>query len=171
MVGNSVTVDPVKLARVAALGAIVATAALPACGGGGSGSTSRAAGVYVAVVQALADPAPPGDQKPTVFVDSRPGGKSIPLEVQTEVVDYLTDQVAVRFVDDDDEAIDTSAPGRPVKSGVLVRLGPVPANGDPLQVTADRYRSATDVVTITLTVRSSGTTWSATVGSSVPASP
>ena len=153
------------------LGALLATTALSGCGGGGSGATARTAGVYVAVVEALADPAAAGGGKPVVFADPRAGGKSIPLEVQTEVVDQLSDRIAVRFVDDDDEAVDTSTPSKPVKSGVLVRLGPVPASGDPIQVVADRYRSTTDIVTITLTVRSNGPKWAATVVTSVPSSP
>ena len=91
--------------------------------------------------------------------------------VQAAVVDQLADQVTVRFVDTDDEAIDDTVEDRPVKEGVLLRLGPVPLKGDPVEVTADRYRTLTDQELLTLSVRSNGDGWSARVVAEAPLAP
>ena len=123
----------------------------------------RVAAVYRAVILAIADPQPDAEHKPVVFVAPRPDAKTIPLAVQASVVEGLADEVSVRFVDDDKEAIDGTVDGAPVKEeGVLLRLGPVAA-GDPVEVTADRYRTITDQQLVTLSARSSGDTWAARV--------
>ncbi len=86
------------------------------------------------------------------------------------MVDDLTGEVAVRFVDDDDEAVDSAVDGRPVKEGVLLRLGPVAA-GDPIEVTADRYRTFTDQQLVTLSRAPNGESWSARVIAEGPLPP
>jgi hypothetical protein len=145
--------------------ASLAVGVLTACAGGGdarSHDEERMAAVYGAVILAIADGHPAGAALPVVFVAPRPDAKPIPLTVQAAVVHALAGEVSVRFVDDDNEAIDGAVDGRPVKEGVLLRLGPVAA-GDPVEVTADRYRTMTDQQLVTLSVRSNGANWSARV--------
>jgi hypothetical protein len=113
-----------------------------------------------------ADEAPP-----VVFAVPRSDAKPIALPVQAAIVDDLADEVAVRFVDDDNEAIDGTVDDRPVKEGVLLRLGPVPPTGDPVEVTADRYLTMTDQELLTLLVRSSDDTWSAHIIAEAPLAP
>jgi hypothetical protein len=148
-------------------------AVFAACAGGG-GATSQAearvASVYRAVILALADGHAAGKELPVVFVAPRPDAKPIPLTVQAAVVDDLSGEVAVRFVDDGDESIDGTVAGRPVKEGVLLRLGPVAA-GDPVDVTVELYRTVTDQQLVTLSARSNGGSWSARVVAEVPVTP
>ncbi len=145
---------------------------LAACSSSGAAApddgNQRVAAVYRAVILAIADPQPDAEHKPVVFVAPRPDAKTIPLTVQAPVVEGLADEVSVRFVDDDKEAIDGTVDGEPVKEeGVLLRLGPVAA-GDPVEVTADRYRTITDQKLVTLSARSSGDTWVARVTAEGP---
>ena len=145
---------------------------LTACGSSGAAAPDdgdqRVAAVYRAVILAIADPQPNDEHKPVVFVAPRPDAKTIPITVQAPVVDGLADEVSVRFVDDDKEAIDGTVDGAPVKEeGVLLRLGPVAA-GDPVEVTADRYRTLTDQALVTLSARSNGEDWAARVISEGP---
>lgn len=144
---------------------------LAACGSSGAAHNDdgdqRLAAVYRAVIRAVADGHPDDAHPPVVFVAPRPDAKTIPLPVQASVVDGLAGEVSVRFVDDDKEAIDGTADGAPVKEGVLLRLGPVAA-GDPVEVTADRYRTASDQALLTLSARSNGETWDARVISEGP---
>jgi hypothetical protein len=146
-------------------------AVLAACGSSSAAQNNdgdqRLAAVYRAVILAIADGHPNDAHKPVVFVAPRPNTKTIPLPVQASVVNGLVDKVSVRFVDDDKEAIDGTVDGAPVKEGVLLRLGPVAA-GDPVEVTADRYRTSTDQALLTLSVRSNGATWDARVISEGP---
>jgi hypothetical protein len=149
---------------------MLALGTVASCGDGSAAhrDDKRTAGVYAAVVLAVADGQLPNDKTSVVFVAPRPDTKPIPIEVQAAVVDDLTGHVAVRFVDDTDEAVDSALPGRPVKAGVLVRLGPVPPTGDPVEMTADRYRTETDQATLTLSARSGGASWSAEVLATTP---
>ena len=128
------------------------------------------AAVYGAVILAFAEGHSADQPLPVVFVAPRSDAKPIPLSVQAAVVDDLTGEVAVRFVDDDNEAVDSAVDGRPVKEGVLLRLGPVAA-GDPIEVTADRYRTFTDQQLVTLSARSNGESWSARVIAEGPLPP
>ena len=153
--------------------AALALGALAACDAGGevgSPDEERMAAVYGAVILAFAEGHSADQPLPVVFVAPRPDAKPIPLGVQAAVVDDLTGEVAVRFVDDENEAVDSAVDGRPVKEGVLLRLGPVAA-GDPIEVTADRYRTFTDQQLVTLSARSNGESWSARVIAEGPLPP
>jgi hypothetical protein len=154
--------------------ALIALGTLAACTGRGDNSKpeeDRAAAVYGAMILAVAGGHQADETLPVVFAVPRSDAKSIPLPVQAAVVDDLADEVSVRFVDDDNEAIDDAVDDRPVKEGVLLRLGPVPPTGDPVEVSADRYRTMTDQELLTLLVRSNGDTWSARVIAEAPLSP
>ena len=149
--------------------ASLALGVLSGCGSSAAANNGdqRVAAVYRAVILAVADGHPDDAHLPVVFVAPRPDAKTIPITVQASVVDGLADEVSVRFVDDDKEAIDGTVDGAPVKEGVLLRLGPVAA-GDPVEVTADRYRTITDQQLVTLSARSNGEDWAARVISEGP---
>ncbi len=151
--------------------AFVAFALLVGCGGkarAGKPDEGRVAAIYDAVILAVVGPHPASEKPPVVFVVPQSGAKSIPLPVQATVVDDLAGDVSVRFVDDEIEAIDGALPGRPVKEGILLRLGPVPVTGDPVEVMADRYRSTSDQERLTLSARSDGELWSARIIEAAP---
>jgi hypothetical protein len=167
-------VGPVRrvVCRIAPV--LVAIGILAACTGDGDASKpeeDRVAAVYGAVILAVAGGHQADEAPPVVFAVPRSDAKSIPLPVQAAVVDDLANEVSVRFVDADDEAIDSTVEDRPVKEGVLLRLGPVPPTGDPVELTADRYRTMTDQELLTLSVRSNGETWSARVIAEAPLAP
>jgi hypothetical protein len=150
--------------------ASLALGVLSACGSSAAARNDgdqRVAAVYRAVILAVADGQKGDAHLPVVFVAPRPDAKTIPITVQASVVGGLADQVSVRFVDNDKEAIDGTVDGAPVKEGVLLRLGPVAA-GDPVEVTADRYRTITDQQLVTLSARSNGEEWAAQVISEGP---
>lgn len=160
------------MSRVAA--ALLALAALAACAGGGDAGRpqeARLADITSAVIVAVAGDHPAGEEPPVVFVVSRPDAKPIPLGVQAAVVDGLAGQVTVRFVDSDDEAIDREADARPVKEGVLLRLGPVAATGDPVEVVVDRYLNMSAQERLELSVHSEGEGWLARVTTAAPLAP
>ena len=151
----------------------LALGVLAACAGGGDAGSpdeARVAAIYGAVILAFADGHSADQALPVVFVAPRPDAKPIPLGVQAAVVDELASDVSVRFVDDDSEATDSAVDSRPVKEGVLLRLGPVAA-GDPIEVTADRYRALTDQQLVTLSARSNDGSWSARVIAEAPLPP
>jgi hypothetical protein len=156
------------------LAAVFVAGALAACGGkarAGKPDEGRVAAIYEAVILAAVGPHSANEKPPVVFVVPQTGTKPIPLPVQASVVDDLSGDVTVRFVDDEIEAIDGALPGRPVKEGLLLRLGPVPVSGDPVEVMADRYRTTSDEQRLTLTARSNGQHWDARIIEAVPLAP
>ena len=130
-------------------------------------ATGRVAGVYAAVIVALADKAD-GDHRPVVFVTVTAETKPIVLEVQAAVLTALVDKVTVRFVDADVEAIDAASADRAVTTGVLLRVGAVPTSGDRFEMEVERYRSVADRERVTLSVVSGPGGWTATVTSTGP---
>ena len=87
------------------------------------------------------------DETPIVYVTPFPNEKPIPLDVQVGVVDAVADNATVRFVDEEDQAIDKGAEGEPVvDDGVLVRIGTVPEEGTTVTVPAELYHSDNDIV-------------------------
>jgi hypothetical protein len=84
--------------------------------------------------------------------------------VQAGVVEELHDFATVRFVDDATDAIDEDDVRQPVVDhGVLVKLGPIPAAGDRVEVDAERYESNDSHEQYAVRVTRSGATWSATL--------
>lgn len=128
---------------------ILGTVALAtgACGAESS-DDERAAGVYAAVIRAVAD-AGPGDFSPDDGYDDRvvyagplDADVEIPLEVQATVIDQLhaDDFATIRFVDDLEEAVRPGKTDEPVlEDGVLVLVSEVPADDDAPTVRAHRY--------------------------------
>ena len=99
----------------------------------------------------------------TVFVESV-GEREIALEVQTEVVQRLSGEFKVRFIDEIDEGIDKSSPSWTVRDkGMIVRLGSVP--GEDVDETniplyAERYIDQTRTVAYKLIMSGTGEQWS-----------
>jgi hypothetical protein len=146
---------------------------LAACGGRGSGApteSQRDAGVYQAVLSAVAEhEAPPvaGQSPPVIY--AVPGTRDpIPAQVQVEVVKALKESVTLRFADERSEAIDETKDGKPVhEEGLLVTLSPVPPTGTDLQIPVDVYRNVNDQHRLMVSVTQGPTAWTAT--SVVPA--
>jgi hypothetical protein len=134
-----------RLLRRGALGALLVLAT--ACGGDGDGAAdevARQTEVYAAVVLDVADdlPVEPGGDPSDriVFVEPLDSVQPHPIEVQAGVVLALEDEVDVAFIDERDEAVDRSAPGRPVRDGAaLIAVGPVPEGDDRVEVEVRRY--------------------------------
>ena len=74
-----------------------------------------------------------------VFIETLPG-TDISLAEQTSILKALDDVTEVRFIDDQDEAIDDAEPGAPVRhAGVLVRVGTAERDDGDAEVKAVRY--------------------------------
>lgn len=130
-----------------------AALAVGACTTSPDSSEDRTAGVYAAVIQAVAEEGPgefmslEGHAERVVYAGPLGDEVEIPLGVQVMVVEALreNDFATVRFVDDREEAVDASVEAEPVlEDGVLVLLGDVPEDG-PTTVEAELYVTADDV--------------------------
>jgi hypothetical protein len=131
---------------------VAAVAGLVSCGddggSGGEDTSSRESDVYAAIVVSVsADEPHEEEQTPIVYVSPFPNDKPIPLDVQVGVVDTVGDDAVVRFVDDEEQAIDKDAEGEPViDDAVLVRLGTVPPEGTTVTVAAELYHNDNDII-------------------------
>lgn len=107
------------------------------------------------------------DKVPVVFVV---GAESdIPIEVQAAVAAGMLDEVDVRFADSRAEAIDDGLEVLPVRDGgLLVVVGPVPAEGRRIDVLAERYRDATDSNSLVVSLQWREPEWSVTSTSVLP---
>lgn len=145
-----------------------AVLAVNACGSDGTSATERQAGVYAAVIRAVAaeDPqtaAADNDVEPIIYAGPLDEEVSIPLEVQAAVVEDLEEVGTIRFVDEPSEAVDSDEEGEPVlDDGTLVLLGAVPDGSAPT-VMAERYNARDDTVRFTARVERSGAEWTATL--------
>lgn len=78
----------------------------------------------------------------TVFIEPRGDGARIDLQVQADLIAELDGIADVRFIDARDEAIDKgSDDGEPVvrDGGILLRLDPVPEDGEQIEVDVERW--------------------------------
>jgi hypothetical protein len=100
----------------------------------------RAAQVYEAVVRWFILAAS-SDDKPVVFVEPRGEGSVIGLSVQSELIRAVDDVADVRFIDARDEALEEDDEGQlhVRDGGLLLRFGPVPETGTPVDVDVDRF--------------------------------
>jgi hypothetical protein len=162
---------------------LVALFVVTACGDGGDehhAGTDRTAGVYLAALRWAAasmagapTSAPSGSDgdgdgdgdgggdgdRPVVYALAL-SGDAIPTAVQVVVVKQLRDDVVVRFADARTEALDGGEDTEPVRDdGLLVSLGPVPAEGDDVTLAAELYRDRDDDHAYQLTVKLTGETW------------
>ena len=159
-----------SFSRFVACLVIVTLAVLTSCGddgGSGEDTSSRDSDVYAAIVRTVAAGEPhEEEQKPIVYVTPFPNDKPIPLDVQVGVVDGVADDAVVRFVDEEDQAIDKDAEGAPVlDDAVLVRIGTVPPQGTTVTVAAELYHNDNDITPTEYQVTEGPDGWVATAKS------
>lgn len=138
------------------VGALAAVLLVAGCVDHAGPDDTRASAVYAAVVRWFVHdetgesvPASvPEDERFHVFLEPRGEGGRIDLQVQTQLIDDLTDIAAVRFIDAIDEAIEQPAEegGEALvrDDGVLLRLDPVPETGDRVELDVDRWLRSAD---------------------------
>ncbi len=139
------------------VGVFAATLTLSGCVDHAGPEDTRVSAVYAAVLRWFvhdetgvdAPPATvPEDQRLHLFLEPRGEGARIDLQVQTQLIDDLIDVAAVRFIDALDEAIEEPADeaGAPVvrDDGILLRLDPVPEDGDHIELDVDRWVRSVD---------------------------
>jgi hypothetical protein len=166
-----VTAKSWALARWACVAFAVTVGA--GCGGASDAEESRPAQVYVATIEGvLAEESPTAgtDELPVVYVVPL-GESDIDATVQADVASELREVADVRFADERSEALDEDEPGMPVRDeGVLVAVGDVAEEGQPVDVEVEVYRSEDDWSkrVFTFSLRSSQWTLTSTSVVSVP---
>lgn len=146
-----------RRAILAVAGVLAGAMALVGCVDHAGPDDTRASAVYAAVVRwfvhdetgIAAPPATvPEDERFHVFLEPRGEGARIDLQVQTELIEDLSDVVVVRFIDALDEAIeqpsDEDGTSAVRDGGVLLRLDPIPEEGDRVEVDVDRWVRSVD---------------------------
>jgi len=151
--------------------AAVGSVASAGCDGSGGDEVSRDAQVYVATVrEVLADqPAPEDpDVLPVVFVVGV-GEHPIPADVQASVAVELDADANVEFADDRADVILEGEDDAPVRDdGVLIAVGDLAEDVDPVQLDVEIYRSEAEWSNVVLTVARRSSQWTVTSTSVVP---
>jgi hypothetical protein len=144
---------------------LVATLTSAGCDGSDDDEPARQAQVYVATIRDVLDEQrPPSDPDvlPVVYVVG--GGQSnVPADVQAEVVVELHEDADINFEDERSDALlveDDTAPVR--NEGILVIIGEVPPEGDPVDVDVEVYRSVADWSRRVFTVAGAASQWTVT---------
>jgi hypothetical protein len=120
--------------RAAAL-ALLASVALAGCSSGGTRDRNqRQTAIYLAVIRATLPPVASSEPLPLVFVSPLAEDRPPALEVQAALIDKLSSEARVKFVDEEREAIDSRRRVRPAGRALPVggrRRGasPPPAAG------------------------------------------
>jgi hypothetical protein len=134
------------------------------CGSEATPDAEREAQVYAAVIRALVAQAPShaiDDERsePVIFVGPLDEESPIPLEVQAATVEQFENAETIRFVDRQEEAVDSELPDEPVRDdGMLILLGAVPAGTSPL-VDAQLYLNRHDITPFMATVQRRDGEW------------
>ena len=152
-----------------ALAGVVGTA----CDGGSSEDLSRSAQVYVATIREVVGQQPPPDEPDALaVVYVMPVGETtIGADVQAEVIGELRDDADVRFADERAEAVEEDGEGEPVRDGgVLVAVGELTPDGDPVVMEVEVYRSELDWSKTLLTFAERSSQWTVTSSSVLPTS-
>lgn len=140
------------------------------CDDSSDSEMSRRAQIFVAVVEAALDEvaaAPPSDALPVVYV-MRVGETAIDAPVQADVADALHERADVRFADERSEAVVEDVEELPVRDdGVLVAIGDVAEEGEPIEVEVEVYRSVDDSFRWVLTLSGRSSLWTVTASSVV----
>jgi hypothetical protein len=149
------------MSRAAAL-VLIATVAVTACSNGTRDRNQRESAIYLAVLRAAIPPAPSSGPLPLVFVSPLAEDRPLPLVVQASLIDKLSSDARVRFVDEEREAINLDAEGQPVlEDGTLIAVSKLPLTGDDFEVPVERYRSVADGVAMRYRVREVDDDWTA----------
>ncbi|MBK5223271.1 MAG: hypothetical protein JJE52_10440 [Acidimicrobiia bacterium] len=119
--------------------------------------------IYAATIEAVVAEASTlpaeGDDPMFVYVGERHDVK-INADVQLGVVVELEGWATIRFIDEQNEGIDTDDPEMPVRGeGMLVGLGPVPDGEASVVVYADRYESESSTVVYDVALHRRGGIW------------
>jgi hypothetical protein len=154
-----------------ALAGVAVFAALAACDGPADEEMSREAQIYLAAVsEVIAEQVPTStdDELPVVYVVSV-GESEIDATVQADVAGELRDLADVRFADERSEAVEEDEDGMPVRDdGTLVAIEEVPAEGEPIEVEVEVYRSAEDSSHFVFTFAPRSSQWVVTSTSVLP---
>lgn len=136
-------------------------AVVAACSDDGEPAASVDVQVYSAVIRWFDadEPAMGDDERREVFLDGLDDA-TVDIDVQVDIVNALEDDMRVRFIDADDEAIDPDVEGAPVRNGgLLLHLGPVVVRDGGAEVDVGRYAGDGEVVRYRLSVVSGGGAW------------
>jgi hypothetical protein len=155
------------------VGAVVLAAlAVAGCGGGMEDNGSRDAQVYEATIRDVLAKQPTTDPKaplPIVYVVGV-GEERIAASVQAAVTQALDEDADIRFADKREEAVLGDEDDAPVRDeGLLVAVGEVAPDRDPVDVQVEVYRSELDWSKRVLTIARGSSQWTVTSESSVPA--
>ena len=148
------------------MGAVVLVAlAVAGCDGTKKDESSRDAQVYVATIRDVLAAEPPRDPAaplPVVFVVGV-GEEKIAAGVQADVTKALDEDAEIRFADKREEALLEDQEDVPVRdNGVLVAVGAVPPDVDPVAVHVEIYRSELDSSKVVLTIGTQSSQWTVT---------
>jgi hypothetical protein len=153
---------------VVALGGVVGAG----CDGSGEQGVSRDAQVYIATIRDVLDEQPPPvdpDVLPVVYVVGV-GETKIPAVIQAEVAGELDGDADIRFADKRAEAMLEGEEHVPVRDdGVLIALGELPPETDPVHMDVEVYRSDQDSSKVVLTISRGSSQWAVTASSVLPA--
>jgi hypothetical protein len=154
------------------VGAVALVAfALAGCDGAKEQELSRDAQVYVATIRDVLAGDPPRDEAeplPVVYVVGV-GEEKIAAGVQADVAQALDEDAEIRFADKREEALLEDQEDAPVRDkGVLVAVGAVPPDVDPVDVHVEIYRSEVDSSKVVLTIGKRSSQWTVTSESVVP---
>jgi hypothetical protein len=154
------------------VGAVVLVAlAMAGCDGTTKDEASRDAQVYVATIRHVLEAEPARDEAaplPVVYVVGV-GEEKIAPSVQADVAQELDKDAEIRFADKREEALLQNQDDVPVRDGgVLVAVGAVPPDVEPVEVRVEIYRSEVDSSKVVLTIGKQSSQWTVTSESVVP---
>ena len=132
---------------------------------GSADPNQRLIDIYAATIQTVTVHERPDfsghDELDVVVYVAPREGVEIALDVQLGVVLALEEWATIRFIDEFEEAIVSGEPDQPVRDGgVLIGLGDVPDGTASVDLIADRYERADQLIAYDLTLQRRGGEWS-----------
>ncbi len=147
--GGEPPAPPQGMPRLRLAVAVVALGLLSGCVNGSEpDQTARDASIYRSVIIDVADGSgiavDSAEDVPVLFIESI-GPDQIPLPIQADIVASLVERYEIRFIDNQDEAVEVDLPGSPVRPGsLLIGLGPIDIEGT-AEVRSELYLSVDEV--------------------------